>query len=289
MTRFKRKINWKNIISAVLVGVLLIGAIAGLGVLLAKDTKTISPTAFSVGGINEQGNYVESETSIYTKDMFECQGLSIEPDFEATGIYKVFYYDSNKKFMKATDAMSASDGAYNMGESVFGASFARVMITPDVPLDEDGNAVEDYKIRFYEVVGIANDYKITVDKKQDSYRLTEFEHSTRTTSKTYSFDDNDQIREDSAAETVTVYAGFDVSEFSSLAMKMEVSGGAGNGHILFTDAESKKVDSVSYVLGEGQYVEEGVILIKDIEVPKNAVYCYIVGCTAMSYMSVYGK
>jgi hypothetical protein len=289
MSRFKRKINWKKIISIVLVGVLLVGAVAGLGSVFGKDTKTISPTVFSVGGINDEGKHVDTKTSIYTKEMFECQGLSIEPDFEATGTYKVFYYDSHKNFMKATDAMSASNGAYTMGESVFGASYARVMITPDVPLDEDGEAVEDYKIRFYEVVGIANEYKITVDKKQDSYRLTDFVHETRIPGKTYGFDENGHIREDSANETVTVYGAFDVSEFSSLAMKIETTGGAGNGHILFVDADDNKVDTYSYLLGEAQYVEEGVILIKDIEVPKNAVKCYIVGCTAMSYMSVYGK
>ena len=85
MSKLRRKFKWKNIISFVLVGVLLVGAVAGLGSVFNKDTKTISSTAFAVGGINEKGNYVESKTSIYTKDMFECQGLSIEPDFEATG------------------------------------------------------------------------------------------------------------------------------------------------------------------------------------------------------------
>ena len=166
MSKLRRKFKWKNIISFVLVGVLLVGAVAGLGSVFNKDTKTISSTAFAVGGINEKGNYVESKTSIYTKDMFECQGLSIEPDFEATGTYKVFYYDSNKNFLGATEALNAEDGVYNK-ESIFAfAKYARIMITPVVPVDEDGNEKEDFKIRFYDVVGYANDYTISVKKDQ---------------------------------------------------------------------------------------------------------------------------
>lgn len=171
MRRLKR-IKWKNIISAVLVGVLLIGAVAGLGSIFGKDTKTISPGAFSVGAINAQGNYEKSDVSIYTKDMFECQGLSIEPDFEATGTYKVFYYDSNKNFISATDELNAEDGVYTKGITSPLARYARVMITPDVPTDEDGKKVEDFKIRFYEVMNYANEYNITVNKKQDFNEVT---------------------------------------------------------------------------------------------------------------------
>ena len=166
MSRFKRKFKWKNILSFVLVGVLLVGAVAGLGSIFGKDTKTISSTAFSVGGINAQGNYEKSDLSIYTKDMFECQGLSIEPDFEATGTYKVFYYDSNKNFIGATDELNAEDGVYTRGDDFVNAQYARIMITPDVPVDEDGNEVEDFKIRFYEVTSYASDYTITVNKEQ---------------------------------------------------------------------------------------------------------------------------
>ena len=157
----------KSIISGILLVAIIAGVLALAGSLLGKETKTISSTQFSVGGINDQGNYVESKTSIYTKDMFECQGLSIEPDFEATGTYKVFYYDSNKNFIGATDELNAEDGVYTKGDAFFSAHYARIMITPDVPVDEDGKEVEDFKIRFYEVAGYASDYTITVNKKQE--------------------------------------------------------------------------------------------------------------------------
>lgn len=156
----------KSIISGILLVAIIAGVLALAGSLLGKETKTISSTEFSVGGINAQGNYVESKTSIYTKDMFECQGLSIEPDFEATGTYKVFYYDSNKNFIGATDELNAEDGVYTRGDDFVNAQYARIMITPDVPVDEDGNEVEDFKIRFYEVTSYASDYTITVNKEQ---------------------------------------------------------------------------------------------------------------------------
>ena len=156
----------KSIISGILLVAIIAGVLALAGSLLGKETKTISSTEFSVGGINAQGNYVESKTSIYTKDMFECQGLSIEPDFEATGTYKVFYYDSNKNFVGATDELNAEDGVYTKGDTFVLAQYARIMITPDVPTDDEGNEVEDFKIRFYEVNGYASDYTITVSKEQ---------------------------------------------------------------------------------------------------------------------------
>ena len=167
MRKFK-KINWRGILSAILVGVLLVGSVAGLGAVFGKDTKNISSTAFSVGAIDENGNYVKSDVSIYTKDLFECQGLSIEPDFEATGTYRVFYYSEDKNFIGSTDALNAADGVYNKGAEYAFATYARVMITPEVPVDEDGNEEEEFKIRFYEAVSYASDYTISVNKKQDS-------------------------------------------------------------------------------------------------------------------------
>ena len=166
MARFRTKNKWKSLLSGALAVLLLAGAVVGIASMMGKDTKTISSTAFSVGGINDEGNYVKTDYSIYTKDMFECLGLTIEPDFEATGTYQVFYYDSNKAFLGATNAMNADDGAYAMGDTFTNARYARVMITPAVPVDEDGIAEEDFRIRFYESASYAKDYTITVNKEQ---------------------------------------------------------------------------------------------------------------------------
>ena len=48
----------------------------------------------------------------------------------------------------------------------FVAKYARIVITPDTPVDEDGKVEEDFKIHWYNKLTYANDYTITVDKKQ---------------------------------------------------------------------------------------------------------------------------
>jgi hypothetical protein len=166
MANYRRKSKWKSILCGILVVATLIGACAGIAALGKKETKTIGAGAFKVGGVNENGIYEKSTVSIYTEDMFECQGLVIEPEFEASGTYRVFYYDSNKNFIGATEVMNAADSIYTKGNSFILAKYARIMITPDA-VDEDGKADKDFKIRFYEVYGYASDFTITVNKKQE--------------------------------------------------------------------------------------------------------------------------
>lgn len=162
----------KSIISGIVLVALIAGVLALAVSWLGKDTKSISSTEFAVGAINAEGVYVKNDQSIYTKDLIECQGLSIEPDFEATGTYQVFYYGEDKNFIGATDPINAEDGVYNKASTFPLAKYCRIMITPDIPTDEDGYVEEDFKIRFYEVAGYANDYNITVDKKQTFNEVT---------------------------------------------------------------------------------------------------------------------
>ncbi len=165
--KFNLKKSWKNIVSITLAGVALLGAIVGISAIAKKakeDTKEISLT-FHVGAIDARGNYMESDTSIYTKDLFECRGLSIEPEFEATGTFSVYYYNEDKLFMGSSGNINAADGIY-VNEDYYLAQYARIMITPAVPTDDEGNEEQDFKIRFYDVWGYADDYKITVNKDQ---------------------------------------------------------------------------------------------------------------------------
>lgn len=266
MSIFKRKFKWKNILSFVLVGVLLIGSVAGLGAIFNKDTKTISSTAFAVGCINEQGNYAESKTSIYTKDMFECQGLSIEPDFEATGTYKVFYYDENKNFIGATEDLYAEDGVYNKGNSFPFAKYARIMITPDVPTADDGKEVKDFKIRFYEVYGYANEYNITVDKKQE-YKLDDLTNYAETLSV-----QKDKIYNNDSGKSAIA----DKEGFSSITLSID-SNGIETLAILFENVPNESnylvIDKVANVLSSGTFdTGDGFYFV---DMPANAVYIII--------------
>ena len=175
MARYRKKIKWKNLLSTVLAVLLFAGAFIGIVNVSNRDTKSVSALSFKLGAVDETGIFVKSETSIYTKDMFECQGLKIEPDFEATSTYQVFYYGEDKTFLGATDTLKASDGIYEMGDEFAEAKYARIVITPETPVDEDGKLVKDFKIHSYQVAGYANDYTITVNKNQTFGATTDVE------------------------------------------------------------------------------------------------------------------
>lgn len=173
MIKFLKRIPWKDVLVTVLVVALGVGAVVGVGTALTAKTKTVSPLVFARGAIDSTGAFVKSDTSIYTEDYIECQGLKIEADFDATGTYQVFYYDSNKKFAGATDVYDTSTSpVYDKGNTFAFAKYCQIVITPDVITDEDGYVDEDYKIKFYEVAGIANKFTITVNKEQ-SYSWTD--------------------------------------------------------------------------------------------------------------------
>lgn len=163
-TRRKIKIKWKQLLAGILAFLAIAGSVVGIAALATKNTKKVSALSFSRGSIDGEGNYEKSTTSIYTEDFIECQGLTIEPDFKASGTYQVFYYDSNKSFLGVTEKINADDGMYEKGDSFVLAKYARIVITPDASANtEDG---EDFKIRFWEAAKYAREYTITIDKKQ---------------------------------------------------------------------------------------------------------------------------
>ena len=158
MARFKKKINWKGIVAAVLTVAIILGVAAGITALVKNDTKTISSLSFSKGDLDESGKYVASETALYTKDAFECIGLRVQPDFEYNGTYDVYYYDDDGILVEAKTDL---DGIYD--EDPYFAQFARIVIHPDAPQDVDE---DDFKINFFDVQKYASQIKITVDKDQ---------------------------------------------------------------------------------------------------------------------------
>lgn len=167
MIKFIRNIPWKEVGIIILLGALALGAIVGISSALTTKTKTISPLIFAKGSYDNEGVFVESDRSITNKDYIECQGLKIEPAYNATGTYQVFYFSSNKQFIGATEIFKAAETrVYEKGNSFAFAKYCRIVITPDVPKDEYGFVEQDYKIKFYEVAGIASKYTITTRKNQ---------------------------------------------------------------------------------------------------------------------------
>ena len=152
----KRKISWKKLISAIAVVVILLGSIAGIRACVKDETKTIGASAFSRGGLDENGKYVETDKSIYTKEVFACIGLRVEPDFESKVTFDVYYYDHDERFVSSKLNLSS---VYD--EDVPMAKYARIVIHPQVDEDE-----KDFKISLFDIRDYANDLKITVDKEQ---------------------------------------------------------------------------------------------------------------------------
>lgn len=162
MAKNKKKINWKskktwkNVLIIGLAVITLVGAIVGLSALFRKSeetTKEINPT-YAIGGLTEQGAYLETEESIYTEDAFECQGLDIELDFKSNVSYRVFFYDGENDFVSATSKLTKNYDETTTPERV---KTARIVITPN----------DDTEIKWYEKSGYANQLTITVNKEQN--------------------------------------------------------------------------------------------------------------------------
>lgn len=152
---FKSKKTWKNILIVGLAIITLVGAIVGLSALFRKSeetTKEISPS-YAIGGLTEQGAYLEKKESIYTKDAFECQGLNVKLAFDNNISYRIFFYDYEDKFVNATEKLTTN---YDEDVSIFVKS-ARIVITPN----------DDSKVSWYEKGNYSKQLTISVNKEQD--------------------------------------------------------------------------------------------------------------------------
>lgn len=152
MAKMKKKT--RNILSIILVALLTIGAGFGIHAIVSVKTKTISPTIFSTGSLNVSGEYVASKKSLYNENMFECQGLKIQRDFESTVTYDVHYYDVVGSHLGKE---SVTSEYYELPLQYANAKYCRVVITPQGNKD----------IGFFERYSIAKQLTITVDKEQD--------------------------------------------------------------------------------------------------------------------------
>ena len=134
--------------------------VGGIVSMFNKDTDTISASAFSRGGLDENGDYVSTNKTVYTKEMFGCKGLRIVPDFESNVTYDVYYYDYNGNFVEARMGLTKT-----YDEDFPLAKMARIVIHPAIPVDVDE---EDFEIGFFDVRKVAKTLDITVDENQDN-------------------------------------------------------------------------------------------------------------------------
>lgn len=160
--KYKTRKTLSQILSILLVCAIGFGAVMGISALskkLNEDTKVIHPS-FEVGGLDTDGQYKETDASIYTKEAFECLGLEVKLDFDSNVSYQVYYYDDLDKFISASTVYSES-----MKLAVpLNATHARLVVAPiwDSDVDKD-----DRVCHWYDVFKYANQLEISVLKDQE--------------------------------------------------------------------------------------------------------------------------
>ncbi len=124
------------------------------------DTKNISDLSFGVGGLDSTGKYMSTDKSIYTKDAFECQGLSVSLEFDSEISYQIYFYDQNNDFVHTTGKL---ESAFVSDSVPFFAKYARIVITPN----------EDEKVTTLEVLKYAKQLNAKVNREQGFKNYTE--------------------------------------------------------------------------------------------------------------------
>ena len=157
----------KKTIITILLVVLCLGIVGGgiAGIVKLTDTgkldmKTISSTKFSVGGLDSNGKYMNTNASIYTKEAFECQGLEVSLDFDNEIEYQIYFYDQNNDFVHTTGKLS---GAFVKDSVPFFAKYARIVVTPK----------NDEVVSKLEVLKYAKQLTIKVNREQGFKNYTE--------------------------------------------------------------------------------------------------------------------
>ena len=154
-----RKRSWKNILSIGLAVLVLFGAVGAVASFATNDNKPAG-AVFKVGGLDPvTGKYVKTDKTIYTENAIDAYGLRVEPDFESTVTYDIYYYDNEDKLLTVVDGQTEIyDEDFEVAEK------CRIVIHPEIPEDVKE---KDFKIHFWDVAKYASMLKITVSKESN--------------------------------------------------------------------------------------------------------------------------
>lgn len=159
--KYKTRKTLTQIGSILLVCLIAFGAIMGAVAIskkLNEDTKVIHPK-FEVGGLNAEGEYKDTDKTIYTKESFECFGLEVKLDFDSNVKYQAYFYDDLDKFVSCSAVFDESM-QIDVPES---ATHARLVVEP---IWDDDVDTKDRVCHWYNVFKYANQLEITVLKDQ---------------------------------------------------------------------------------------------------------------------------
>lgn len=231
----KLKKNW---IIYLIVGLLLLGVVGGgiVGILKLTDTgkldtKTISSTKFSVGGLDSNGKYMNTNTSIYTKEAFECQGLEVSLDFDNEIEYQIYFYDQNNDFVHTTGKLS---GASVKDSVPFFAKYARIVVTPK----------NDDVVSKIEVLKYARQLTVKVNREQGYKNYSENLFIVDQTG-SYKLDTNGEVADSGDSNTYNVSKFIDCRQYDDmLVFRVDDFGTAENTTLYFYNAEKTFVTSL---------------------------------------------
>ena len=164
----------KNKVKKGLTAVLAVGILAGFAAggkalydYSKEDLKTIHPT-FHVGGLDENGEFLDTDQSLYTKDLIPVQDLHITTDFDNNISYKIFLYDEDKKndvyIYDSNDTLAnleKEEYKYNDGENY---SHFRIVIYPEFDKYED-----EEKVNLLNIGKYTKQINIEINKNQEKY------------------------------------------------------------------------------------------------------------------------
>ena len=196
----------KIVVVCILVAGVLGGGITGIIKLVdddAFDTKSISSLAFRVGGLDGTGAYMDTNTSIYTKEAFECQGLNVTLDFDNMIEYEIFFYDQNNDFVHTAGKRT---NAFVDTEMPFFAKYARIVITP----------TEDDVVSTLEVNKYAKQINISVNREQGFKNYTDNLYEVEFTGKT--LDSTGAVIESTDNPNLTVSKHIDVRCYEEILL-----------------------------------------------------------------------
>ena len=160
----------KNILTKTLTAVLAVGVVAGTAAgakaiydYSKEELKVIHPK-FEVGGLNAEGKYVEQDNTLYTKEAFKCDDLSIKLDFDNDINYQIFYYDENDDFVRSTEVL---DDDFEIKGTDLYSPYARIMVIPqwtDVEATEDKTLEELQVVNWKNISTFVSQLEIKVNK-----------------------------------------------------------------------------------------------------------------------------
>lgn len=157
MAKIKRKTV--NIIVTILTVILLVSVSSAVLFSKTAKEKNISTTAFVIGKITDNGEFLSSDDYVCTNKLIGVDGLTIKPKYNAKSKFQVFFYDINYKYVYNTEILS---NKYEFIDAIPFVEYCRIMILPE----RGEQTAEEFKINVFNKRSYVNEFKITVAKEQ---------------------------------------------------------------------------------------------------------------------------